>query len=58
MPGDDLDQLEQIGRMCTGAVPYTCLSYVATLPREMQKVIFFNIIIGILQIIYVTSEEN
>ena len=33
------------------------LSDVATLPWEIQKVIF-NIVIHILQIIYVTSEEN
>jgi len=33
------------------------LSDVATLPWEIQEVIF-NIIINILQIIYVISEEN
>ena len=33
------------------------LLYVATLPWEIQKSLF-NIIIHILQIIYVTSEEN
>jgi len=31
---------------------------VATLPWEIQKKSFFNIIIHILEIIYVTSEEN
>jgi len=33
------------------------LSDVATLPWEIQT-LFFNIIIHILQIVYVTSEEN
>jgi len=34
------------------------LSFVSSLPWEIQKVIFFNIIIHILRIIYDTSEEN
>jgi len=34
------------------------LSHVATLPWEIQKSRFFNIIVYILQIIYVTSEER
>jgi len=34
------------------------LSDVATLPWEIQKKSFLNIIINILQIIHVTSEEN
>jgi len=34
------------------------LSDVATLPWEIQKKSFFNIIIHILWIIYVSSEEN
>jgi len=34
------------------------VSDVATLPWELQKKSFFNIIIHILQIIYVSSEEN
>ena len=34
------------------------LSDLATLPWEIQKKSFFNIIIHILQIIYVSSEEN
>jgi len=34
------------------------LSDVATLPWEIQKKLFFNMIIHILQIIYVTSGEN
>jgi len=34
------------------------LSHVATLPWEIQKKVIFNIIIHILQIIYVSSEEN
>ena len=33
-------------------------SDVATLPWEIQKKAFFNIIVHILQIIYVSSEEN
>ena len=38
-------------RICT---PH--LSHVATLPREIQRKSFFNNIIHILQIIYVSSE--
>ena len=34
------------------------LSDVATLPWKIEKKSFFNIISHILQIIYVTSEEN
>ena len=34
------------------------LSYVATLPCEIKKKSFFNIIIHILEIIYVSSEET
>jgi len=34
------------------------LSDVATSPWEIQKNVIFNIIIHILQIIYVSSEEN
>ena len=34
------------------------LSNVVSLPWEIQKKSFFNIIIHILQIIYVTLEEN
>ena len=34
------------------------LSHVATLPWEIQKKLFFNIYVHILEIIYVTSEEN
>ena len=35
------------------------LSDVATLPREIQKKSFFNVVIHILQIIiYVSAEEN
>jgi len=34
------------------------LSDVATVPREIQKKVIFQIIIHILQIVYITSEES